>query len=240
MYTSGMTVHEISDYTGRARSTIHRHLQNRDAAGEGLRAVHDAARLALGPDWPTTRWQHCYKDIQDFFRVNGRLPTANDGENEQKLATWLHAQRTLHRSGDLPAIKVTLMDMIPDWEGTTWQMTRDDRWRQRLDELVAFVAKAEHMPRWLRHSSEHEHGLGVWLHTQDQRRAEGRLLEWRLVALDAAVPGWLSIRRFGDHPLLPLGATDIAVGGRCRPGWEPPASNGSSYSWSASIFSRML
>ncbi|MEV8143795.1 helix-turn-helix domain-containing protein [Specibacter sp. NPDC078709] len=32
MYTSGMTVQEISDYTGRARSTIHRHLQVRDAA----------------------------------------------------------------------------------------------------------------------------------------------------------------------------------------------------------------
>lgn len=137
MYTSGMTVQEISDYTGRARSTIHRHLQVRDAAGAGLRADHDAARLALGPDWPTTPWQHMYKAAQEFYKLNGRLPAASDGENEQKIATWLHTQRIMHRSGDLPAIKVTLMDMIPDWEGTTWQMTLDDRWRQRLDELVA-------------------------------------------------------------------------------------------------------
>ncbi|MEV8143794.1 helicase associated domain-containing protein [Specibacter sp. NPDC078709] len=157
-----------------------------------MRAVHDAARLALGPDWPTTRWQHLYKAAQEFYKLNGRLPTVSDGENEQKLATWLHTQRIMHRGGDLPAIKVTLMDMIPDWVGTTWQTTLDDRWRQRLDELVAFVDEAEHMPRWSRHSSEHEHALGVWLHTQHQWRAEGRLLEWRLAALDEAVPGWHS------------------------------------------------
>lgn len=132
------------------------------------------------------------KVSKEFCRSHGMHPSADDGGAERKLVNWLNTQRALHRRGDLPAIKVTLMDMIPDWEGTTWQTTLDDRWRQRLDELVAFVGEAEHMPRWSRHSSEHEHSLGVWLHTQHQWRAEGRLLEWRLAALDEAVPGWHS------------------------------------------------
>lgn len=40
----------------------------------------------------------------------------------------------------------------------------------------------------------------------------------------------LSIRRFGDHPLLSLGATDIAIGCQYLPGWEPPSSDGPIYS----------
>lgn len=193
MYTSGMTVQEIADLTGRARSTVHRHLQVRDAAGAGLRAVHEAARLARGPDWPTTHWQHNYKAAQDFYKLNGRLPKADDDvAAEHKLVAWLGTQRAAHRSGALPAIKVTLMGVIPDWERTVHHTTLDDRWRKRLDELVTFVAEAGRMPRYRRYSSEHEHALGVWLHTQHQRRGESRLSAWRLVALDAAVPGWHS------------------------------------------------
>lgn len=193
MYTSGMTVQEIADFTGRARSTVHRHLQVRDAAGAGLRAVHEAARLARGPDWPTTHWQHNYKAAQDFYKLNGRLPKADDDvAAEHKLVAWLGTQRAAHRSGALPAIKVTLMEMIPDWEVTAHQRILADRWRQCLDELVVFVAETGHMPRYRRHSSEQEHVLGVWLHTQHQRRAECRLMDWRLSALDAAVPGWHS------------------------------------------------
>ncbi|WP_425864747.1 Helicase associated domain protein [Arthrobacter sp. TWP1-1] len=192
MYTSGMTVQEIADFTGRARSTVHRHLQVREDAGARLRAVHEAARLARGPDWPTTRWQHCYKAAQEFYKLNGRLPIDDDVAAEHKLVAWLDSQRATHRSGALSAIKVTLMDMIPGWEGTAPQTILDDRWRQRLEELVAFVAETGRMPRYKRHSSEHEHALGVWIHTQHQRRAECRLLDWRLAALDAAVPGWHS------------------------------------------------
>ncbi|MDR7358166.1 hypothetical protein [Paeniglutamicibacter sulfureus] len=50
----------------------------------------------------------------------------------------------------------------------------------------------------------------------------------------------VSIRRFGDHPLLPLGASDIAVGGQYLPGREPPVPNGPGYAWTAPVFSLML
>lgn len=192
MYASGMTVREIADVTGRARSTVHRHLQIRERSCAGLRAVHYAARTARGPDWPSTRWQHRYKEVQDFFRANGRLPAVEGDEVEHDLATWLRSQRTLHRHGALPAIIVTLMDMIPGWDTTPPRTALDDHWRDRLCELVVFVAETGQMPRYKKFSREHEHVLGVWLHTQHQARAEGRLLAWRLEALNASFSGWRS------------------------------------------------
>lgn len=191
MYMSGMTVREIADYTGQPRSTVHRHLQVRESLVEDLRAVHDAAREALGPDWPSTRWQHSYKATQDFYATHGRLP-ADSEVAEHDMAQWIGTQRTLHRSGHLPDVKITLMDMLPGWDAAAPRTTLDDNWRARLSQLQAFVTETGHLPHYRKHVSEHEHVLGVWLHTQHQRRAEGRLLPWRLEALDAAVPGWHS------------------------------------------------
>lgn len=165
MYSSGMTVQEIADFTGRARSTVHRHLRLRERSSEGLRAAHDAARKALGPDWPPTRWQHRYKEVQDFCKSNGRLPTVDGDEIERDLVNWVRSQRTLHRRGALSAIRITLMDMIPDWDVTPPRTSLDDHWQDRLCELVVFVAETGQMPRYKKFSGEHEHVLGVWLHT---------------------------------------------------------------------------
>ncbi|WP_411805108.1 helicase associated domain-containing protein [Arthrobacter sp. LAPM80] len=187
-----MTVQEIADFAGRARSTVHRHLQVREACNEGLRAEHDAAREARGPAWPPTRWQRRYKEVQDFFKTNGRLPAVDGDEAERDLEKWLKSQRTLHRRGALPAIRITLMDMIPNWDVSSPRTTLDDHWRDRLCDLTAFVAESGQMPRYKKYSDESEHVLGVWLHTQHQARAEGRLLSWRLGALDSALSGWHS------------------------------------------------
>ena len=192
MYMSGMTVQEIADYTGRSRSTVHRHLQVRETLVEDLRAVHDAAKEARGPDWPATRWQHAYKAVQDFYAVQRRLPAADGDEAERELAAWIRTQCMMHRRGRLPAIKVTLMGMLPGWDSTAPRTDLDDHWRQRLAELATFVAETGHLPHYRRHNSEHERVLGVWLHTQHQRRTEGRLLPWRLQSLDNAVPEWHS------------------------------------------------
>ncbi|WP_268243650.1 helicase associated domain-containing protein [Arthrobacter sp. AQ5-05] len=193
-----MTVQEIAEFTGRARSTVHRHLQVRESRGEDLRVVHDAAREALGPDWPPTRWQHRYKEVQDFYKANRRLPSVNSEKTEYDLAIWLRSQRTLRRRGALPSIRITLMDMIPDWDAsppsdaTSRRTALDDHWRDRLRDLVAFVAESGQMPRYKKYGDELERVLGVWLHTQHQARAEGKLLSWRLEALDATLSGWHS------------------------------------------------
>lgn len=192
MYMSGMTVREISDFTGRPLSTVQRHLQVREFYDSGIRAVHEAANSARDPGWPTTHWQRRYKATQIFLATNGRLPTASDDEEEASLARWVSHQRALHLRGELPDIQITLMDMLPGWTFRKPLANRDDHWRERLARLQAFVAETGAMPRYKRYDSEHEHGLGVWLHTQHQGRAEGRLRQWRLEALNEALPGWHS------------------------------------------------
>jgi len=79
--------------------------------------------------------------------------------------------------------------MIPDWDATPARTTLDSQWRNRLRELLAFIAETGQLPRYKKYSGEQEHVLGVWLHTQHQARAEGRLLLWRLEALDASLSG---------------------------------------------------
>lgn len=192
MYKSGMTVREIPDLTGRPRSTVHRHLQVRETYDHEIRAIHDVANAARGPDWPTTHWQRRYKATQIFLAANGRLPKVEGDEDESSLARWVRRQRALHIRGELPDIQITLMDMLPDWTHRDPSANRDHHWRERLTHLQAFVAETAAMPRYKRYDSENERVLGVWLHTQHQRRAEGRLNQWRLEALDEALPGWHS------------------------------------------------
>lgn len=186
MYASGMTVQEIADFTGRARSTVHRHLQLRERSRGDLLVVHDApGRLAAPTGYPRAGSTCTRKS-----KTNGRLTTVDGDEAERDLETWLRSQRTLHRRGALSPIRITLMDMIPDWDVTLPRTGLDDHWRDRLHDLVAFVAESGEMPRYKKYSDEREHVLGVWLHIQHQARAEGRLLSWWLEALDSNLSSW--------------------------------------------------
>ncbi|MHA7177354.1 helix-turn-helix domain-containing protein [Arthrobacter sp. Sr24] len=51
MYAAGLTVREIADRVGWARSTVQRHLQVRESHLPGLRATHEAARAKRPPGW---------------------------------------------------------------------------------------------------------------------------------------------------------------------------------------------
>ncbi|SEE29122.1 IclR helix-turn-helix domain-containing protein [Arthrobacter alpinus] len=192
MYKSGMTVREISDLTGRPLSTVHRHLQVRQIYDDEIRSIHDAANAARDPGWPTTHWQRRYKATQIFLAANARLPAVGSDEEESSLARWVAHQRALHIRGELPDIQITLMDMLPGWTYREPSVNRDEHWRHRLADLQAFVTETGSLPRYKRYDSEHEYSLGVWLHTQHQRRAEGSLKQWRMEALNEALAGWHS------------------------------------------------
>ena len=205
MYKSGMSVREISDPTGRPLSTVHRHLQVRESYDDEIRPLHDAANAARGPGWPTTHWQRRYKATQVFLAANGRLPAAGGDEEESSLARWVANQRALHIRGELPAIQITLMNMLLGWTYREPTANRNNHWRECHAALLAFVAESGYLPRYKRYDSEREHSLGVWLHTQHQGRAEGRLEQLRLKALDEALPSWHSSMR-----ATPLGANTEA------------------------------
>lgn len=51
MYGAGLTVREIAERVGHARSTVHRHLQVREFYIPGLRATHEEALAKRPPGW---------------------------------------------------------------------------------------------------------------------------------------------------------------------------------------------
>lgn len=88
--------------------------------------------------------------------------------------------------------KEVLLDSLSDWSIDTHQQELDERWRQNLLDLQAFVSEFGTMPRYKNFAYEREHTLGVWLHNQHQRRAEQKLKAWRIEALNVTIPDWAS------------------------------------------------
>ncbi|GGM01007.1 hypothetical protein GCM10010038_33840 [Glutamicibacter protophormiae] len=192
MYAAGLTVREIADRCRQNVATIRLHLSVREKYAPGLRATHEAALAGRGPDRPTTAWRRRLDEALAFQAAHQRLPS-NSGEGvEGSLARWVANQRTAYLSGRMSAAKVILLDGLEGWQGHPQQQLLDERWRSTLAALTAYVAAVGEMPRYKNYASEHERTLGVWLHTQHQRRSEGTLQSWRLEALDAAVPSWRS------------------------------------------------
>jgi len=170
MYKAGLTVREIADRCHQNVATVHLHLQVREKYQPGLRAAHESALNDRDPDRPSTKWRKCLEEVIHFQLDHGRLPR-NEGGSQAKEV---------------------LLDSLTNWSIDTHQQELDDRWRQKLLDLEDFVYEFGTMPRYKNFSTEREHTLGVWLHNQHQRRAEQKLDEWRLEAINVAIPGWTS------------------------------------------------
>lgn len=92
----------------------------------------------------------------------------------------------------MSAPKIILLDGLVGWSIDMHQQELDEAWRAKLTSLVEFTATYKRTPRYQNHSSEAERVLGVWLHVQHQKRAEGTIQPWRLERMDAAFLHWQS------------------------------------------------
>lgn len=192
MYAAGLTVREIADRCHRHVATIHLHLQVREKCAPGLRATHEAALAGRDPDRPTTAWRRRLNEALVFQAAHHRLPDSTASGAEGSLARWVAMQRTAYMTGHMSAAKLVLLDELEGWQVHPRREHQDEKWRAMLAAFTDYVAVTGAMPRYKTFTSEHEHTLGVWLHNQHQRRAEGTLQPWRMEALDAAVPSWHS------------------------------------------------
>lgn len=192
MYAAGLTVREIAHWCHANVATVHLHLRVREKYAPGLHATHTAALADRDPDRPSTRWRQRLNDVLAFQETHQRLPSSTAEAAEGSLGQWVALQRNAYQQGGMSAAKVVLLDQLDGWTVDAPQQRRDEHWRTMLDALSIFVASTGQMPRYKTYATEHEHTLGVWLHTQHQRRAEGTLQAWRLEALNAASPSWHS------------------------------------------------
>lgn len=192
MYAVGLTVREIADRCHQNVATIHAHFQSRERYEPGTRATHEAALAARGVDRPTISWRKLLAEVLEFQKTHGRLPS-HDGDNtERRLHRWVLKQRRAHRNKSMSTPKIVLLEDLTGWNIDAHQQELDETWRARLTSLIDFTAANHQIPRYKNHSTEAERVLGVWLHIQHQKRAEGTMIPWRLEMMDAAFPHWQS------------------------------------------------
>lgn len=192
MYAVGLTVREIADRCHQNVATIHAHFQSRERYEPGTRATHEAALAARGVDRPTISWRKLLAEVLEFQKTHGRLPS-HDGDNtERRLHRWVLKQRRAHRNKSMSTPKIVLLEDLTGWNIDAHQQELDETWRARLTSLINFTAANHQIPRYKNHSTEAERVLGVWLHIQHQKRAEGTMIPWRLEMMDAAFPHWQS------------------------------------------------
>lgn len=183
----------LSDHTHKRRdNTVRAHLANRERFRKGLRAQHEAAFANRESNHPTVLWKRRLNGAEDFLARHGRLPGRGCDSTESSPNAWVAKQRRAYHRGELSASKIILMGSLPGWNLSPQRREWNERWRQRLIQLEAFISSTGRTPRWKNHASEQERVLGVWLHVQTQARGEGRLAWWREGALDDVIPGWHS------------------------------------------------
>lgn len=59
-----------------------------------------------------------------------------------------------------------------------------------MNELVAYLAEGNEMPRHNKTQDSDERGLGVWLHTQRIDYRSGKLTSAKESELNTVIPGW--------------------------------------------------
>lgn len=192
MLLAGLTAREIAEVCHRDVATVRYHLRRREHYDPGFRTKHEAAVAARGKTLPSAFWRRRVEEVAAFQAEHARLPRTTGEPAERALQKWLAARRRLLASGDLTPSMINLLQTIEGWAEDAHQRELDDLWRTKLAALIYYVHEHNQLPRYRTYATEDERTLGVWLHTQNQRRSEGTLLAWRNTALDTALPGWRS------------------------------------------------
>ena len=156
--------------------------------GEGTWSPDRQAWLDMQvPGWAETPdhdaiWSQHAKEVADYARNSGRLPTQSDGP----LGRWLDNQRRAFqesRSVMTPGRRAWLDENVPGWRASF----RDRAWQERAEALFDFVRENGRMPY------KRDGALGQWLSAQRQAAAGTGRYRWtaeRGAWLDEHVPGW--------------------------------------------------
>ncbi len=149
------------------------------------------------PGWEVTRvspewWFKTAQEVADFTTSHGRLPgTTKANKHEQRLGTWIAAQRTAARKNSLQGDRRAWLDEhLPGWK-----VTADDRWYETAKQVADFISTHGRYPR-VTASGEERH-LGRWMETQRTNASKGetRFTPERQSWLDEHLPDWSATAR---------------------------------------------
>ncbi|MET3923846.1 helicase associated domain-containing protein [Arthrobacter sp. UYEF20] len=138
------------------------------------------------------------EEVIAWVSAEGRLPDGRSADRgERSLALWLSGRRREAAEGTLDPAYSEGLARVPGWSENHRAVADEAHWHDRLAQLVDFLQEGNDWPRHHDYGSEHEHNLGVWIHTQRYKRRRGELDPLKVKLLDAAVPGWLAGRTRG-------------------------------------------
>lgn len=137
-------------------------------------------------------------EVIAWVTVEGRLPHDRaENRSERSMARWLSGRRREAAEGKLDPAYSEGLSQVPGWAENHRAVADEARWHQRLAQLVDFRQEGNDWPRHHGYDSEHEHTLGVWIHTQRYKRRRRELGRAKIKLLNAAVPGWQTGRTRG-------------------------------------------
>lgn len=137
-------------------------------------------------------WNQRYAELVAYQQQHGHTNVTS--RHNKVLGHWREVQREFRRKGKLSPERIARLDAIgfewdaPGRKGLSRKEWEDQRWNLHLEELKAFHARFghAHVPvEWAENKA-----LGEWSAFQRSQRKEGRLPEWRCLALDAIGFPW--------------------------------------------------
>ena len=163
--------------------------------------MHRAAATPV-PKRVTGPGQRNLQQVMAFHEAEGRLPVSGRSRQESTLAEWLTRRRKDAADGPLSPAYAEALDAIPGWREHTAKRAADAvRWKQRLEEVAAWLAAGNDWPRHQKTEDQEERTLGVWLHTQRIDARAGKLTPAKEKQLNEAIPGWRQGRQRRKAPV---------------------------------------
>ncbi|MGG5172408.1 helicase associated domain-containing protein [Pseudarthrobacter sp. J1738] len=192
MFASGIPRPKIAELCQAKRGTVFAHFKSRIDKDPSVLAVHEANRLRGLDRRPTPGEQIRLSDLAEFVARESRFP-ATSGEHaadELGLGFWLSKQRHLAKTNELPHAVRAALDALGRWDQSEKASRDDQRWHEQCQALLAFYRATGRWPLYKVGTPEPEHGLGVWLHMQRQKKNAGKLPADQLAELGKLLPGW--------------------------------------------------
>jgi len=199
MYRLGLSRKRIADLVGAEPATVGYHLAIARRRDPELEATHlAAAETGAGP---SPGGLARMEEIITWVATERRFPTErSENKGERSMARWLSDRRREAAQGIVHPTYVGGLARVPGWDWNPRTAADEDKWHERLAQLIDFREEGNDWPRHKMCDSEREHTLGVWVHAQRQKQRRGELEAEKVKRLDAAVPGWQTGRTRGRSP----------------------------------------
>lgn len=194
MYRKGLSRTKIAELTRNDVAKVKRHISVAKTADPALQAEHAAA--AKGSASRAVPGMERLYQLVAMVEATGRYPSRNaEDRAERELAQWLRRRR---RDADAGIINPVIRDglaALPDWQRKPSTIAHQQKWQNRLQELIAYRAAGHAWPRSTPTVSGQERELGVWLRNQRYKHRRSQLHPELVQALDTALPGWITGRK---------------------------------------------